>query len=184
MIPTIAQQLQALKIRMVETILPALPLDAAFAHEQANLMVATLDWLLDTHEHQYHYEVVENAEYRHLLTNLVSNPELKGADENIITSVHEVLSEDGPAINDAIIPLNKIIDQNRKMKELTERLYDVCRIHPNKEVAKQAQIQLAKLAERQAKLETSFFRMTGFPKDAPELGTVLAEYAKSYQSAK
>jgi hypothetical protein len=26
--------------------------------------------------------------------------------------------------------------------------------------------------------------MTGFPKDAPELGTVLAEYAKSYQSAK
>ena len=183
MIPTIAQQLQALKVRMVETILPALPSDAAFAHEQANLMVATLDWMLDTHEHQYRYEVVENAEYRQLLTKLVSLV-ARDADDNIITSVHEVLSEVGPAPTDAIIPMNQIINQNRKMKEITEQLYDVLCVHPNKEVAKQAQIQLAKLAERQAKLETSFFRMTGFPKDAPELGTVLAEYAKSYQSAK
>jgi hypothetical protein len=184
MIPTMAQQLQALKLRVEETILPALPADAAFAHEQANLMLATLDWMLDTHEHQYRYEVVENAEYRELLTKLVSNAGSIHTDKEIITSVHEVLSEVGPEPTEAIIPMNKIIDQNRKMKELTERLYDVLRIHPNKEVARQAQTQLAKVAERQGKLEFAFFRMTGFPKDAPELGTVLAEYANSYQPVK
>ncbi|MCQ6281652.1 hypothetical protein [Bacillus sp. EB600] len=184
MIPTMALQLQALKLRMEETIIPALPSDAAFAHEQANLMLATLDWMLDTHEHQYRYEVVENAEYRELLTKLVSNVKLIHTDVEVITSVYEVLSEVGPEPTEAIIPLNKIIDQNRKMKGLTERLYDVMRVLPNKEVARQARTQLAKVAERQAKLEFAFFRMTGFSKDAPELGTVLAEYANSYQSAK
>ncbi|MBM4763764.1 hypothetical protein [Bacillus sp. B15-48] len=181
MIPTITQQLKTLKLRMEETIIPALPSDAAFAHEQANLMLATLNWMLDTHEHQYRYEVVENAEYRQLLTELASFPDTLQTDISLKTTIEEILSESGPEPTEAIIPLNNIIDQNRRMKEITEEFYEQIRVHPNNKVANQAQTLLAKLAIRQAKLEVAFFRMTGFPKDAPELRAVLDEFANSKQ---
>jgi hypothetical protein len=58
MVPTVTQQLRSMRRRFCDTILPALPPDAEFAREQANLMLATFDWLLDTHEHEYRYQVV------------------------------------------------------------------------------------------------------------------------------
>lgn len=59
MIPTVSQQIFAIRNSMAKTVIPALSPNEKFAAEQANLIVASLDWLLDAHESEHRYEMVE-----------------------------------------------------------------------------------------------------------------------------
>jgi hypothetical protein len=177
MVPTIGQQIKSLRRRFADTIIPVLPLDS-FVKEQANLMLATMDWLLDTHEHQYRYEVIENVEYRNLLGKLINDAEAITAEKAIVDSARELLSEAGPAPTEAIIPLRSIIAQNKRLKELVERIYETVTTDTDTDIAKRAKKQLVEVAVLQERRECAFYRMTGFPTDAGELGAVLADYAE------
>lgn len=174
MIPTVAQQLRSIKLRLTETIIPALPADARFAQEQAGLMVATLDWLLDTHEHQYRYEVVENVEYRRLLAELAEGDEATPTDDATLAEVRDTLSEPGPSPHDAAMALGDLADQNRRLKELTRRVFAALSAVPSAEAAQRARALLAEVANRQGERELAWFRMTGFPQAPGEIAAVLA----------
>ena len=174
MIPTVAQQLQSIKLRLTETITPALPADERFAQEQAGLMVATLDWMLDTQEYQYRYEVVENVEYRRLLAELAESTGAQLTDADALSEVRNTLSEPGPSPQDAAMALADLADQNRRLKELTRRVFTALSTVPGAELAQRARTLLAEVARRQGERELAWFRMTGFPQAPGEISAVLA----------
>ena len=174
MIPTVAQQLQSIKLRLTETIIPALPADERFAQEQAGLMVATLDWMLDTQEHQYRYEVVENVEYRRLLGELAQGEEAGSTNAATLSEIRDMLSEPGPSPQDAAMALGDLADQNRRLKELTRRVFTAMSAVPSGEPTQRARALLAEVARRQGERELAWFRMTGFPQAPGEISAVLA----------
>lgn len=169
MVPTVTQQLRSMRRRFCDTILPALPADAEFAQEQAKLMLATFDWLLDTHEHEYRYQVVENNEYRSLLTELVF---LAGAatGEQWREEANACLAEPGPAPGEASVPLADLADQNRRLKEHAMSL--VSSLLADSE-AGDARTLLARTARVQGDRELAYYRLTGFPRDAAEIQSTL-----------
>jgi hypothetical protein len=181
MIPTVTQQLQSMRLRLMETIIPALPSDARFAREQAGLMVATLDWLLDTHEYQYRYEVVENVEYRRLLAELTGSYGDMITDEATRRGVHEALAAPGPSVRDAATPLRDLTDQNRRLKWLTQRVFTTLSEAPSGDTTRRARTLLAQVARRQARRELAFFRLTGFPQETDDLQAVLAGAAEELE---
>lgn len=164
MVPTIAQQLQSLRQTMAETIIPALPADAGFAQEQAGLMLATLDWLADVQAHAYRYEVVENAEYRALLSELVAI----GDEGDQAETVRVALDAPAPPAAEALPAPADLSAQNAAMKELAGRLFEA---HGADE---RAQSLVRAAAARQGEREAAWFRLTGFPREPGEIGAVLA----------
>lgn len=174
MLPSITQQLRSVRDRFTETILPALPQDADFAHEQANLIAATLDWLLDTHEHEYRYEVVENVEYRRLLTELVNMD--RSSAEPDMTSIDEAraaLSRRGPAADEAAIPLRELAAQNKQLKDIAGRMAAAMMASDDSAAAGGARSLVSTLARRQGQREAALYRMTGFPQSKQDLGAAL-----------
>jgi hypothetical protein len=169
MVPTITQQLRSMRRRFAETLLPAIPEAEEFAREQAQLMLATLDWLLDTHEHEYRYEVVENTEYRSLLTALLTldNTDL---DPDLLAEAHDELAEGGPAASEAATPLPELADQTRRLKALVERH---CTALLDSADARNAASLLARTARSQGRRELAYYRATGFPQEPDELRAVL-----------
>jgi hypothetical protein len=174
MLPSIAQQLRSVRDRFAETILPVLPADAEFAHEQANLIAATLDWLLDTHEHEYRYEVVENAEYRRLLTDLM-RIRSSSADQDTASTdeARSALSDRGPASDEAAIPLRELAAQNKNLKDVAGRLAAAMMASGDSVAAGSVRSLISALARRQGEREAAFYRMTGFPQDTRDLSAVL-----------
>ncbi|MGW0891165.1 hypothetical protein [Saccharopolyspora sp. NPDC002578] len=164
MVPTVTQQLRSMRRRFCDTILPALPADADFAREQANLMLATFDWLLDTHEHEYRYQVVENHEYRALLAALSA---LTGGDRS---QVDTCLAEPGPARDEASVPLADLAGQNRRLKEHAMSLASALLDGPGPSAARTL---LANAARAQGDRELAYYRSTGFPQNAAPLGSNL-----------
>lgn len=169
MVPTVTQQLRSMRRRFCDTILPALPTNAEFAQEQANLMLATFDWLLDTHEHEYRYQVVENNEYRSLLTELVF---LAGAvvGEQLREGADACLAEPGPAPDEASVPLADLADQTRRLKEHAIRLGSSLLADSG---SGEARSLLAKIASAQGDRELAYYRLTGFPRGAAEIQSTL-----------
>lgn len=165
MVPTVTQQLEAMRRRFAETIIPALPQDADFAQEQAKLMLATFDWLLDTHEHQYRYVVVENNLYRRLLAELAALGG-RGLPEPLCADVRACLAEPGPAAEEASTPLPRLEDQNRRIKQLAMTMAGALQDGAD---AGAARALVAECAHAQGKRELAFFRKTGFPGDEHDL---------------
>jgi hypothetical protein len=155
MVPTIAQQLASMRSTMAETIIPALPADNGFAQEQAGLMLATLDWLADVQAHAYRYEVVENADYRELLSALAPEDE----------DVRAALAAPAPPAASELVPLPEVSAQNLAMKELVGRLTAA-------DPAGSRSLLLA-LSEKQGAREAAWFKMTGFPKEPGDLASLL-----------
>ena len=170
MIPTVTQQLESIKRSLVTSVAPELPPEAAFARQQVLLIGAALDFLIECHAHEYRYAVVENAEYRTLLK------ELAGRASNSSTDVTDVLAEDGPAPNDAQLPLPTITEQTRRMKVLCERLYADVAAGGGADIPAVLDLQ-AKTAERQVEREASWFRLAGFTMDSPPIDVVLGAAA-------
>jgi hypothetical protein len=166
MIPSVSQQLEAIKRRLIESVVPQLPADAAFAHEQVLLIGAALDFLIETHEHEYRAAVVENHEYRDLLR------ELQGRRSTPDDEVSAVLAEDGPARDDGAVELRMITEQTVRLKELGDRLYRELAGRGDT-VDRPVSDLLAGIAERQVEREASWFRGAGFTRDAVSIGELL-----------
>lgn len=71
MVPNVEQQLNAIRRTIEKTIQPALPADEGFAQEQAGLVLASLDWVMDVVAHEQRYEQIEHADTRALLEDLL-----------------------------------------------------------------------------------------------------------------
>ncbi|GLZ48144.1 hypothetical protein Acsp06_43290 [Actinomycetospora sp. NBRC 106375] len=151
MIPTVTQQLRAMRVRLEETVVPALRDDAGFAREQALLMMATLDWLTDTHEHEYRYQVTENAEYRAVVRELASDD----------AEARTVLDRPAPSPADVAVPLADVAEQNRLLKDIVARAHAAAVQDPA--TRGRAHDLVAAVARRQRDRELSWYRMTGFP---------------------
>jgi hypothetical protein len=173
MVPTVTQQLRALSATLTKGVIPALDPDDAFAAEQAGLMLATLNWILDVHESEYPYEVVENGEYRALLQRLAELP-VGLWDSELETALKAAGGELPPA--DAEPPsLAALRGQTRRFKELAERAYATLAAGAAPDVAARARELMLDAARHQSRREQSWFRMTGFPVDVEgDIATVLA----------
>lgn len=172
--PTITQQLQSMKLRMEETIIPEINEDATFAREQAAFIVMTLDWLMQTHEHQYRYEVVENTEYRGLVSRMLAVSDDLVNYEALHAQVQHVLDEAAPAPQEAMIPLRDLNIQNRRLKQLTAQLFETL-CQGSKSHADAARALLGEVSISQGNRELAFFKGTGFTKTADDLGQLLGE---------
>ena len=172
MLPSISQQIQSIKTRLEETILPEVANSSAFVQEQAALILMSLEWILDTHEHQYRYEVVENADYRKLLTDMIKLEAAGSAGADLVRSIRQVIQEPGPDAQEASIPLSAVAEQNRRLKKLAANLYrEFARDHASK--SNPAREMLAQVALRQGDRELAFFKRTGYTKTPDNIGTIL-----------
>src|SRR5690242_14715297 len=70
MMPTVAQQLAGIRNTMTKVVIPGMDPGDRFAQEQAGLIVATLNWILDVQGSEYGYEAAENTECRTTLSAL------------------------------------------------------------------------------------------------------------------
>ncbi|HVV07933.1 hypothetical protein [Amycolatopsis sp.] len=164
MIPTVTQQLEAIRRRLAETVVPELPESAEFAHEQVLLIDAALGFLIETHEHEYRYAVVEHHDYRTVLGELAR---LGGTTDR---PVLDALDESGPGETDAVIPLPELTERTRTMKVLVERLYR----RLSADGVAGANELMADLAARQVGREASWFRQAGFTlPGSAHIGSVL-----------
>jgi hypothetical protein len=172
MLPAVPELLKALKTRMAETIVPALPADAVFAQEQAGLMLATLDWLVDVQAHQYQYELVENGDYLALLGALREVRGGAGGEQGAD-------DDEEPVASAALVDLDGLRERNRRLKARVGELYAQIGAEGGPDRAEQARRRLADVARRQERRERAFYRMTGFPVDAEDLGAVLRDQSRA-----
>jgi hypothetical protein len=168
MVPTVAQQLAAIRHTLAKTVIPALDPRAGFAHEQAGLVLASLDWALDVVESEYHYELVEHAEYRALVKELLELRPGDGAEE-----AKQALEQ--PSARPGDLP--RLRAQNVTLKRVAERLFDTLTSTPGTAEALHARQLLTGSARRQTERELSWARMTGFPGAQPSVSDVLAAQA-------
>lgn len=178
MIPTMEMQLKALRKRFLETVMPYLPEDAAFAKEQANLMLATFDWMIDTHQYTYRYEVIENVEYRNLVSNLAKDAGALPDEKATVAAVQELLAEKAPRPDEGAFPMKDLINQNVRLKGFAEKLFQVLTTDAGTDLAKSAKKQVGKVASLQERRERAFYRFTGFYIDPEAIDAVIADYAK------
>ncbi len=177
MIPTMEMQLKSLRKRLLETVMPYLPEDAVFAKEQANLMLATFDWMIDTHTYNYRYEVIENVEYRNLVSNLAKDAEALPGEKATVAAIQELLAEKAPRPDEGAFPMKKLIDQNIRLKRFAETLFQALTADAGTDLAKAAKKQVGKVASLQERRERAFYRFTGFYIDSEAIEDVIADYA-------
>lgn len=152
MIPTVAQQIGAVRNTIAKTVMPALDPDDSFAAEQAGLALACLDWVLDVQESEYDYEVVEHADYRAALAALLTLP-ADGDD-----GARALIDETAAPPSD----MRALRGQVRSLKaQVTEAFHR--RAQGSDEQRSGAQKVMVELAVRQSERELSWCRMTGFP---------------------
>ncbi len=169
MIPTVSQQLSAIRHTIAKTIIPAINPDDSFAHEQAGLVLASLDWALDVAGSEFRYELVEHGEYRDVLGELLA---LEPAGEVGIRG-REALDRPVTATAD----LAALRKQNIALKGLVEDAFVALTTGPDGPAVHDARRIVSKLARRQTERELAWGRMTGFPVGAGAIGEVLAAQA-------
>ena len=154
-VPSVAQQLSAIRHTIAKTIVPALAPDARFAREQAGLVLASLDWALDVVESEHRYERVENADHRGLLESLLALGPVGGTD-----GARETLDAADPPPED--LPGLRV--QTVALKRCVERAFVVLTAAPDSSEALEARRLVSAVARRQTARELAWARMTGFPK--------------------
>jgi hypothetical protein len=165
-VPNVEQQLNAIRRTIEKTIQPALPAEEGFAQEQAGLVLASLDWVMDVVAHEQRYEQVEHADTRELLQELLGLPGAAPDDD-----AHGLVqaSAEPPA------DLPALRAQTGELKAAAERLFDALAAEPS--TRPDARRLLAAATRRQMERERSWTRMTGFSGDVPNVGEVLAAQA-------
>lgn len=161
-IPTVSQQLSAIRHTVAKTIMPALAADARFAQEQAGLVLASLDWAMDVVESEHRYERVEHAEHRELLRELLALAPAGEACEPLDAAAAP--PDDLPALR----------EQTRALKRCVEQTFATLTANPDSAEIRQARRLVSAVARRQTERELAWARMTGFPKGAPGIADVLA----------
>ncbi|MFE5699050.1 hypothetical protein CJ179_15455 [Rhodococcus sp. ACS1] len=152
MIPTVAQQVGAVRNTIAKTVLPALDPSESFAAEQAGLVLACLDWILDVHASEHRYECAEHAENRALLAMLVEFVPAGSGGE-----ARELIAESAEPPEDLV----RLRAQVRRMKSLVERTYGS--LAASGSAGETASRAVAEVARRQSERELAWCRMTGFP---------------------
>lgn len=154
-VPSVSQQLIAIRHTIAKTILPALDPDAGFAREQAGLVLASLDWAMDVVESEHRYETVEHTDHRRLLEALLALGSVGGAD-----GAREVLDAAAAPPDD----LASLRSQTIALKRSVDRTFASLTVDPDTETALRARRLVSGVARRQTDRELAWARMTGFPK--------------------
>ncbi|KAA9160565.1 hypothetical protein FPZ12_017205 [Amycolatopsis acidicola] len=162
------QQLEAIRRRLTETVVPELPESAKFAREQVLLIDAALASVIECQEHEYRYAVLEHQDYRELLGELTR---LTGTPDRDVLAV---LDEAGPDTAAGAVPLTAITARTRRMKVLAERLHGELTSQATEQGSRAFGL-MARLAARQVAREASWFRLAGFTKDSASIGQLLEE---------
>ena len=165
MVPNVEQQLNAIKNTIAKTIQPALPDSEGFAQEQAGLVLASLDWVMDVVAHEARYEQVEHADTRALVQDLLALDGAADADADAAVAASAEPPEE----------LLGLREQTGQLKAAAERRFDALAGVPETRVAARTLVSAA--SRRQLERERSWARMTGFPGDVPNVGEVLAAQA-------
>lgn len=167
MVPTVAQQLRAIRNTLEKTVIPSLDADAGFAREQAGLILASLDWVLDVQTSEHRYELVDHADARGLLEALVA---LDGVADGELAPEAQAALDDSAVVPDDLTALRT---QTLLLKQLGERAYAAA---AQTDQAARARELVGDTARRQSKRELAWGRMTGFPRNVEgNVADVLAE---------
>lgn len=161
-VPSVNQQLAAIRHTIAKTIVPALDPAETFAAEQAGLVLASLDWAMDVVESEYRYEVVEHADQRALLASLRELGASGGAGD---------AAPPGPAPDDVPPDLPALRVRTRELKAAVARAFAAVADTGD---AEKARALVAAAARRQTARELAWSRMTGFPGQQPAVAEVLA----------
>jgi hypothetical protein len=156
--PTIAQQLAGIRNTMSKVVIPGLDPGDRFAQEQAGLIVATLNWILDVQGSEYLYEATENAEYRALLPRLAATA--VGSEHEAKATELRTVAEDGAALP----TLDALRAHTRRAKALVDEFYTALAGSGDGGTPAARGFVLG-AAREQSRRDQSWFRMTGFPKD-------------------
>jgi hypothetical protein len=154
-IPTATQQLEAMRDTMARFILPVIPAEERFAAEQANLVLASINWLIDVNESQAAYELQEQADQHALAEGLLT----LGIDGLDATAALKAELSVRPA---ATATLAELRAHNRALKALTAAVLEGA----HGEAATRAVALFMTAATRQVAREQAYCRMTGLAKQA------------------
>lgn len=167
-VPSVGQQLAAIRHTIAKTIIPALAADADFEREQAGLVLASLDWAMDVVDSEHRYETVEHADHRALLASLLA------ADPDGGTAAARAVLHTASAPPAELLALR---EQTRALKRAAETTFTSLRGREDAapEVAQTAHALVSRTARRQTERELAWARMTGFPKNARAVADVLAD---------
>lgn len=165
MIPNVSQQLNAIRHTIEKVVVPAIDADNGFAQEQAGLVLASLDWVMDVVAHEQHYERLEHEDTRALVSNLLALAPSAGADEA------------RAAVEAAASPpadLLALREQGIELKRCANLLFGALTETPDTPGRTEARRLVSAAARRQSDRERAWTRMTGFPGAQPSVGEVLA----------
>ncbi|MBD0860360.1 hypothetical protein IA539_03940 [Gordonia sp. zg691] len=153
MIPTVAQQLFAVRNTIEKAVMPAIDTTDGFALEQAGLVLASLDWIMDVQASEYDYERREFAEHRETLSALadLDRSTLSADDSELLAATDEPPSD-----------LAQLRNQVRKLKAAVALAYQRSS-EAGGALATDARRVVAAAAARQTRRELAWCRMTGFP---------------------
>jgi hypothetical protein len=119
MSPEIEQFLSGMQKTMEEVVMPNLT--DRFAQEQAGVVAATLGFLKTVQDKAFHYELLENSEYKRILIDSLAlfdnNKELNAALLKVVAEVNKHFLIDNPTDQVALRPYQFIRGSNEHMKE-------------------------------------------------------------------
>jgi hypothetical protein len=168
--PTVAQQLAGIRNTMTKVVIPGMDPTDRFAQEQAGLIVATLNWILDVQGSEYSYEAAENSQYRSMVAALADTA---AAPEHHARAaeLRAVATEDAGA---ELPTLDALRTHTRRLKTLADEFYSALAAGADTGTGAARDLLLG-AARSQARRDQSWFRMTGFPKDVEgDIASVLA----------
>lgn len=168
--PDVNQHLQSMAKALTEIVLPELQ-DKPFALEQASLIAASLQLLVEVQEHQFAYVRQEFDDIRSLLAAWF-NAYPQSADPAFWQALEAVHNS-----SDAM-GFGELRDTVSRAKSRLRTLMDGFPLP----AASPVKPLLERYVERQLARETSWLRLTGFIPDAasiPEIGTVLETQHKT-----
>lgn len=165
MIPNVSQQLGAIRQTIAKVLVPAIDADNGFAQEQAGLVLASLDWVMDVVAYEQRYEQLEHREVRALVTELIALDPAHGVGE---ARAALDASAEPPA------DLLALRAQNIELKRCANTLFGALTETPDTPGRREARRLLTAASRRQIERERSWTRMTGFSGAVPNVGEVLA----------
>lgn len=118
--PEISQFLSGMKKTIEQVIMPNLT--DRFAQEQAGMVAATLAFLGTVQDKVFHYELLENYEYKRILQEIVDlftqQNDTAQAIKSIVENIHKHFADDQPGDAVYLRPYTYIRASNEVMKEL------------------------------------------------------------------
>lgn len=177
MIPSVQQQLTSARRTLAETVLPAIDPTDHFAMEQAGLIVATLDRVLDVQASEYRYDLQE-WEDAHALVAALAGLEARGGSTGPAAGPSAAGSDpaagDGAPATGAPADLDELRAATLAAQEQAEARF---RALAETDAGDAARALLAVAARRAADRELAAARMTGFPRSVGSIAEVLDRQA-------